>query len=267
MKKVVIIFFILLVGSWQIYAQDSLKLKSFKEKVLPQYNTYFNQASLSDNGLLKLIAVDKYVALTLDEKKAIVQNITPAWREPLILVTYGTRTEMWGWNVETGNTQLLDVWDLNPLMSSSSNIRPKANTFPWFMYGGFGLYGDGSGAYWDINLSIGCYLLRNRWDFGYTLSFGNAPDSNLTFSIGLISRVHFPIKKSKIVPNIGGQLMLTYNTAYLNPTINEALVFGISWFVGVGSINLDLSLGSSGVAGLGGYTIAPNLMKQGGMNR
>jgi hypothetical protein len=57
MKQIVIIVLSLLFGYQQIAAQDSTKLKSFREQLLPHYNVYFSGADLTEKELLDLSAV------------------------------------------------------------------------------------------------------------------------------------------------------------------------------------------------------------------
>ena len=102
MKQKLIIFFSMFFCYLQINAQDSTKLKSFREKLLPQYILYFNRANLTEKGILELSASEKYIQLPANDKRSIMMSITAAWRESLILVRYITNTELWGWNEETG---------------------------------------------------------------------------------------------------------------------------------------------------------------------
>ena len=137
--------------------QDSTKIKSFREKLLPQYVLYFNRANLSDKGLLQLYAADKYNGLSDIDKKSIMASITAAWRQPLVLVKYTDKTELWGWNGETGITSLLDNWYLNPSLHPTQSLKTQEITphLPWFFYVGdlFGVSGD------NINFS---FQLKNR---------------------------------------------------------------------------------------------------------
>lgn len=261
MKQVFVILFALLLGSQQSYAQTSEKLESFRANVLPQYSMYFIQAELTENGQLKLFAVDRYSGLSADGKNAIMANIASVWRESLVLVYYGTERELWGWSVETGDTQLLDEWNLNaPQLPKAMKI--VSSNHPWFFYIGSLFSGDSQK---NINLSLntrlGFFLLLNRWDLATTLSAGLSGNADATPSgwsnIGLMSRVHFPIKKYRISPNIGGEITVaSFGTAPSD--VNASLVLGISWFVGIGSLNIGVKIGNIST-GMGGYTMGPRI--------
>jgi hypothetical protein len=261
MKQVYIILFALLLGFQQINAQTTKKLESFRENVLPEYSIYFNQAELTDNGQLNLSAVDKYTILSADAKKAIMVIITKLWGESLVLVHYGSKSELWGWDAQTGNTNILDEWDLNlPRLMNKQPAKLNMPVYhPWFIYLGGQFGGDNQK---NINLSlntrVGFYLLMNRWDLATTFSAGlsgNVEDTGTGWAnIGLMSRVHFPIRKLGISPNIGGEISLaSFGSTH---TTSKSLLIGISWFVGFGSLDIGFRLGSE-FSTVGGLTIAP----------
>lgn len=263
MKQVPIILFALLLGSQQTYSQVSKKLESFKEKVLPEYSMYFNQAELTENGQLNLSAFNKYILLSSDGKKAIMVNISKTWRDSLVLVHYGSKRELWGWSAETGNAKLLDEWDLNaPQLPKPLLAKPQITVFhPWFFYVGGQLGGDNQK---NINLlfntRLGFFLLLDRWDFATTLSAGLTGNLNSTstalVNVGLMSRVHFPIKKYGISPNIGGEISLASFGG--TQSTNKSLLLGISWFVGFGSLDIGIRIGNE-VSAMGGLTVSPKI--------
>jgi len=264
MKQIVIIVLSLLFGYQQIVAQDSTKLKSFREQLLPQYNVYFSGADLTEKELLDLSAVDKYIGLSANDKKAIMINITAAWRQPIVLVRYRSKTELWGWNGETGNTELLYEWDQNP--SSLAKIPNLSPSLPWFLYVGDQLGIGNSTINLSINTRVGCFMLDNKWDGAATFSFGFMSSTNNdagskpinSLSFGIMGRRHFLIQNSKFNPNVGGQLMYTSTGGSSSASFSG--VVGISWFVGIGSVDFDLTIGNN-VIGMVGFTIAPNMVK------
>lgn len=265
MKQAYIILFTFLLGFQQTYAQVSKKLESFKEKVLPEYSTYFSQAELTEKGQLNLSAIDKYILLPADGKKAIIADISKTWQDSLILVHYGSKRELWGWKAETGNARLLDKWDLNASqLTKTLPEKPQTTTYhPWFIYVGGQLGGDNQK---NINLSLntrfGFFLLMNRWDLATTLSAGLAGNVEATstdwVNVGLMSRVHFPIKKLGISPNIGGEISMASLSG--TQSTNKSLLIGISWFVGFGSLDIGVRLGNE-ISTVGGLTIAPKIKK------
>jgi hypothetical protein len=262
MKQIIIIVLSLLFGYQQMYAQDSTKLLSFREKLLPQNTIYFAGADLTEKGLLGLAAVDRYIGLPANDKKAIMTNIAAAWREPLVLVRYGSKTELWGWNGVTGITELLDEWDQN--LSYLAKMPDMPPRLPWFFYVGDQFAITSSMVNFSFNTRVGSFLLDNKWDCAATFSFGfigysGSDNTSNSWSFGIMGRRHFLIQNSTFSPNIGAQLMHTSSEGYSTNTLS--LVLGISWFVGIGSIDFDLTIGSE-VTGMGGYTIAPNMVKR-----
>jgi hypothetical protein len=263
MKQLLAIFFAFLISSQLTNAQNSRKLESFKEKVLPEYSTYFNQAELAENRQLNLSAVDKYILLPADRKKEIMVNISKAWQDSLVLVHYGSKRELWGWSAETGNAILLDKWDLNaPLFVKPQIANPQYTvSHPWFFYIGGQLGGDLQGSInLSLNTRLGFFLLKNRWDMATTFSTGltgnlESESSPANWSnLGLMSRVHFPIRKIGLSPNIGGEITMSPNGG--SNTVNWAAVLGISWYVGFGSLDIGVSIGDQ-ISTMGGFTFFP----------
>ena len=256
----------MLLGTQQIHAQAPKKLDSFVNNVLPQYSLYFNQAELTDNGQLNLSAVEKYTFLPVEQKKAIMGQITSAWRDSLVLVHYGSKSELWGWNAATGNTRMLDEWDRaasQAIKLPAVNVQ-KTSKHPLFYYFGAQIMGDSQK---NINLSfngrLGFFLLMNRWDLATTVSTGRSGNADATSSgwsnVGVMTRLHFPIKKSGIIPNIGGELTIA-SFGKTSPALTPSLVLGVSWFVGIGRLDIGVKIGDV-TSGIGGYTMYPGARK------
>ena len=266
MKHLITILFALILGTQFAVAQATGNIDSFKTSILPKYSMYFSNAELTEYGQLRLSAIDAYTRLTPDEKKSIVNNIAVSWRDSVVLVGYGTKTELWGWSAVSGNTWLLDEWDKSAGQPAASTAvkPPKTVMHPWFFYLGYQLMGD---SQQNLNLAldtrIGFYLLLNRWDFAatYTLGMSGNIDADPTAysNLGLMSRVHFPIKNSGFSPNIGGELVMA-SFGSTSSTVKPALVLGFSWFVGIGRIDIGVRIGEA-TAGMGGYTMYPGMAK------
>lgn len=261
MKKIIIIILLAFAGAQPLVAQVHKNVASFREKELPQVITYFSQAELNDNGKLSLTATAQYVAMTTEGKQALMQKLVPVWRDSLIVVNYDTGKELWGWSRSQGKAALLDHYD--PTMPF--NPRPSveiARPRPWFVYIGGQFSGDDQkNINLAINARIGFFLLYNRWDLAATYSAGRAGNLDYTSSgwinAGLMSRVHFPIRKIGLSPNIGGEIAYSVygeNTGSFQPS----LVAGFSWFVGFGSINVGMNIGKQ-VSGAVGLTIFPSV--------
>ncbi len=266
MKQLLNILFTVLVSAHLAFAQSPEKINSFRSSVLPKYSQYFSQAELTENGQLKLTAVDKYMMLTAELKKAAMVNIINAWQDSLVIVQSGTKSELWGRSTSTGNAALLDEWDL---AGPQTPLLPQAQTqkivmHPWFFYlGGQMMFDSQKTINISFNSRLGFFLLLNRWDLATTISAGvtgNADAAGTPYSnIGLMSRVHFPIKEYGITPNIGGEVTLaSYGTG--TPTFTPSLVLGVSWYVGFGRLDIGLKIGDI-TSGVGGFTIFPGAGK------
>lgn len=261
MKKIFTILSVLLISLQLVNAQNSSELNSFKVNVLPKYSSYFSQASMTDNGQLELSALEKYIVLSTDSKNTIMADICTAWQNSFIIVSYGSKRELWGRNPENGSTRQMDCWDLNA--SRLSQIPVTTSTFhPWFFYIGGQLgYDTQKNVSMSLSTRLGFYLLLNRWDMAATFATGLAGpvegDPSYWSNVGLMSRVHFPIRKIGINPNIGGEITYTPFGGGAG-TFSGAVLAGIGWYVGVGSLDFGVSIGNQ-VTGMVGFTFVPKL--------
>ncbi len=262
MKQLLVILFAVAMGFHQTYAQDSQKLESFRANVLTQYSMYFSQAQITENGQLELSAIDKYILLSEDVKSGVILKITTAWRDSLVLVQYGSKRELWGWNSTMNTAKLLDEWDI--ALPAAANVQAintqKTVMHPWFCYGGGQvLYNSQQNLTVSLNARLGFFLLLNRWDLATTFSVGSTGNVDATgtpwSNIGVMSRVHFPIKKSGIIPNIGADITLA-SFGDAQTTYVPSLVLGVSWFVGIGRLDIGIKIGDI-TTGMGGYTMYP----------
>lgn len=268
MKRLLIILSVIVLGCQQSIAQE-VKLEAFRTTVLPQYSTYFSQAGITGRGVLSLTASGSYTGLAPDEKVSMLGSITKAWGDSLVMVQYGSKREIWGRSQDAGSAQLLDTYDLNeppPKIPVRTNLR----SHPWFFYVGGQFGGDNNK---NINLAInlrgGFFLLMNRWDLAATLSGGGTVNTatietggkaTTWVNTGLMTRVHFPIKKIGLSPNVGAEVTVS-EYADAPATVNAAFVVGLSWYVGIGSLDVGISLGNV-VSGSAGYTLSPSIRRK-----
>ena len=266
MKQLLTILFTLFLGSQTMIAQDSKKLESFRENIMPGYGMYFDRAGLTEKGQLSLSAIDSYTGLLADEKRTIMVKIITAWQDSLVLVHYGSKREIWGRSSESGNVMLLDEFDLNaPPLSIPVKIDARAH--PWFFYIGGQLGGDSQhNINLALNLRLGFFLLLNRWDLATTVSGGLTGNTSYMSSgtgwtsLGFMTRVHFPIKKLGLSPNIGGEITATV-FGDTPADVNAALVLGLSWYVGFGSLDVGIHIGNI-LSGSAGYTMSPQMKRK-----
>jgi len=271
MKQAFIILSMLLMILQQTNAQGSTKIESFNRDVLPHYQEYFSLAEQTENGQLKLTALDNYNGLTLMGKKLVMDRLVKNWQETLVLIHFNTKSELWGWNYETGNALLIDTWDLNAVtyQKSSSAKLQRSALHPWFFYvGGMTYFDSNKNINLALNAHVGFFLLLNRWDLALSISEamkGNASSASSDaftgqLSLGLMSKVYFPIKELKLSPNIGGELDLSSSIDTPAITFNPSLLVGISWYVGIGSLDVGFKIGNSFTTMIG-YTFVPQFSK------
>lgn len=244
-------------------AQDSLKLENFRSNALPGLSGYFNKAELSENGRLVLTATQKYITLQAETKKSVMTSALTGLNDSIVLVKYGPVTELWG----TANRKaiLLDRIDLDsPLLPPITD--DGTGLHPWFFYYGIQFGGDSQkNINLAVNLRLGFYLLKNRWDLATSLSGGVSGNTAYNNSgsgwanAGFMSRVHFPVPKLGLNPNVGAEISVAMFDKS-SPTVNYAFVVGLSWFIGIGSIDIGISFGDV-VSGSGGVTVMPGVKR------
>jgi len=260
MKKSIIITVFFLCCITDTFSQTGSDFEKFNNNVLPAYSNYFEKALLSESGKLQLFAGAQYLALNQTQQKTIMQELFSMWNDSLILIYHGTIAEVWGWDSQNRSFNMIDQMNPEILPKSGDEIvigRPK----PFFLYfGGLITLNDQKILNLAINTRAGFYLLMNRWDLALTLSAGRTGNIELTSTgyanIGIASRVHFPIRKTGIVPHIG--IELAYSSfGQTNTGFAPSFILGLSWFVGIGSINIGINMGET-INGAGGLTVFPN---------
>jgi len=254
-------------------AQTSDDLKTFNNEVASRFSSYFSATALSSSGVLQLTATDRYSALTLIEKKEIMDVVTTRCNKSLVLVITGNKREMWSLDSRGEKSVLLDVWNTTTTKNirlTTKNETEKTNLHPWFFYGG-GLisYDSNDNLNLAINTRVGFFMLKDRWDLALTWSggtYGSTDDDsggNLTMSVGLMSKVYFPIKKIGLSPNVGAELSYNYlNSAsdVVTKSTDLSAVFGVSWYIWKGSLDVEVVVGDN-VTAMIGYTFFPGTGK------
>lgn len=268
MKKLFILLLLVVPSFMMSKAQPaSGKLETFRTQVLPAYSTYFGSADLTEGGHLHLTALDSYIQLSPSARKSVMDNLLKSWQEPLVMVSYGSVNELWGRDTDGVRSLLLDSWDSNPRVPESKPATTKTPAHPWFCYAGYHFqYDSEKNINLALNTRIGFFLLLNRWDLAVTFTgsaFGNVDaDPAVKASLGLMSRVYFPIPELKISPNIGGNL--AWESIIVNDEITKkatpSLLTGISWFVGPGSFDIGVTINKEPTV-MVGYTFVPAFRK------
>lgn len=266
MKRLHTAIMVLLIGTQVIFGQEqNTKLESFRSEVLAKYKAYFDANGLDDNGQLRLTASESYRQLASSGKKDIMNILLRSWQESLVVVHLESRRELWAWNSETRDAQLVDAWDLNPepVANVAAVTESDIARHPWFFYIGGAQQMDSfknlNGA---LNARVGFFLLRNKLDLAASFTemlSGNLEDesASMSTSIGIASKYYYPMKKYNLSPNLGGELAVTI-PAGGKMAFTPSILAGVSWFVGPGCFDAGLRVGSSYMM-MFGYTLIPKL--------
>ena len=111
-----------------------------------------------------------------------------------------------------------------------------------------------------LSARIGFFLLRNKWDMAASVTeqlSGNIEDesSSMATSVGLASKFYYPIKKYNLSPSLGAELAVTIPSEG-EVAFTPYMLAGVSWYVGPGSLDVGLRIGSSSML-MFGYTLIP----------
>lgn len=246
-------------------AQDPVKTDVLKSGVFQKYNMYFDRITTETNGIVNLSALEQYRPLTVERKQSVISDIMAAVKDSLAIVSYGPQRELWGRNPENGSMKIFDTWNVEKPVVVQTPVIIESKPHPWFFYVGGLMQGDTEK---NLNLAfnsrVGFFLLVNRWDLAATVTAGTSGNLDATATlysnIGLMSRVHFPIRGLGLSPNIGAELSTSINDGFKN--YSGAAVAGISWFIGFGSIDIGVNIGNQ-VSSMAGFTFYPGMKKAG----
>lgn len=264
MKKITSILIWLVLLCQPLYAQQSEALNYFRTRILPAHASYFSQAELNSSGTLELTATNTYCALTEDQKKPVLAAVSASWNDYIVQVRCGSRVEIWRKSETASSLSLLDVLDsrarVQPLKDPAYFGRPN----PFFIYFGGQVGGDTQDNYnMAFNLRTGFFLLMQRWDLALSFTSGRTGNTEYELygymNLGLMSKVYFPIKRVKLSPNIGGFVGIS-SFGEGDAGLTGYGSVGLSWFMGFGSLNVDVNIGKQ-VMGNFGITIFPSAKK------
>lgn len=268
MKQKLLILCLLLIGFQQVSAQSSSQIESFINNVLPQHSQYFSNATLTANNQLQLTATEKYNLLALSDKKTIMNQVINSWNQTLIIVQFETSREIWTWNNTLKNAILIDSWNYNATKPAEAKLpATQRDLHPWFFYiGGTEAFDSGKNVNGALNTHVGVFLLQDKWDMAVSFSeaiSGNVDANTLTgqMSLGLMSRIYFPLKNKTFSPNLGAQLALISTTNSGSAAVwslKPTLLLGARWYVGIGSFDIGVNIGN-GFTTMIGYTFIPKI--------
>ncbi len=271
MKRICLIVATMLIGIQQAASQyQSDNLSIFQTDILPRFTSYFMSASQNESGHLLLSATDQYKNLSGESRKDVLDELVKSWEESFVIIIYDSESELWSWDSNTGGATRLDKWnaDSDNMARNNGYSISKTALHPWFIYiGGQGQYSSDHQILAALNSRVGFYLLRDKWDFAWTLSMGaSGIDStalNFNINYGLMSKYYFPLRKIRLSPNVGIDVG---NRVYINGDITNSSPYasalaGVSWFIGGGSLDLEFKIGDQFTTLLG-YTFFPGPKKK-----
>lgn len=264
MKRIFTVFVVLTIWFQAANGQNLMqKAEAFRIDVLPTYSTYFSSAGLTQGEQLKLDALASYTRMSEDGKKAVMNVLTKSWQESLVVVQYGTVKELWGWDSNSREAVHIDTWDSDPKPVDVGTADPLSNTelHPWFFYIGSAQRFDSekniNGA---LSARAGVFLLKDKWDIAGTFSeqiSGNieSSDVSLQTSIGVMTKVYYPITKYNFSPFAGAEAAVLFVKGG-KASFSPSFLVGMSWFVGSGSLDVGIRSGNS-TSLMVGFTVIP----------
>ena len=269
MKKIYIILITLFIG-YNTFAQGTIYLKVL---------------DADKNGVVFLKATESYIDLSdYDKSSAIKMVLSNNNNNNIVAIDYGHQREMWKRNVTTNEFVCFDILNIdNPDLQRfvSKSKRPERfMKHPWFLNWGFsGTFESNYDFYYNFygNIRGGFFLLANKWDIALSIMLGGNDKDDFFMSVGLISKVYFPIKKIGLSPYIGAgvsynlKLSFAYNTAgefddAQTHYIDVPVTAGITWRLGPGSLDIGFQYGlrtafmdnlNNSYMGIIGYTFCP----------
>lgn len=245
------------------FSQANSEQESFKKLILTQYDDYFEKVEFTTGGLTSLSAKEDYYSLSLEKKMAVMEFVLSKWKEKLVVVTCQYKRELWEKNASS-ETVLLDSWDMNTLAIQQKDERTlqTSNVHPWFFFFGGQTNFSSDNFALMFSSSIGSFLYKDRWNIALSGSLGindNGGNTLTNASIGLHSKVYFPVKKYHISPYIGAGISrvitITQDGTGDNSYWDKMLLFGISWYVGPGSLDIGFQYGKNFTTMIG-YTFS-----------
>jgi hypothetical protein len=112
-----------------------------------------------------------------------------------------------------------------------------------------------------LSARVGFFLLKDAWDLAATFSellSGNIENDEISLqtSIGIMSKVYYPIKKYSISPFIGGEAAIQL-VKDGDPSFTFSPLLGLSWYVGLGSLDLGVRVTGGKPSMMVGFTLVP----------
>ena len=263
-----------------------LILLFFSYGVFAQETTHLKVVNIENNGVTIIEAKESYLELSdYGKSSAIRMLLSNTNHNSLIAVDYGHTREMWKRDMTTGQFVRFDILniddpDLQRFVNKSKHPE-KFSKHPWFLNWGFsGTFDDNDEELnynFFGNIRGGFFLLANKWDIALSVMLGGNKKDDFFMSVGLISKVYFPIKKIGLSPYVGAgvsynfTMSFAYNSAIESDDskshyIDVPVTAGISWRLGPGSLDIGFQYGlrsaitkehKNSYMGIIGYTFCP----------
>lgn len=181
------------------------------------------------NGSLLYVYMnpDDYEKLSEENKKVLVKTEADNNYATTVYVICAHKGELWQTTAE-GVMCKVDSWDTNVANMLPDNDYKQMPTrslkHPWFLNASGALSFNSPNFYFNLYGRCGFFLLKGRWDLAANLLIGynksKGSKGSFSNSIGVDSRVYFPIKRVNINPFVGVGMSFAFgggNTSFVMP--------------------------------------------------
>lgn len=229
---------------------------------MAQNNTndlYFDSIELNKSGTIEIQAKEVYSTIDRSKKSVLLEVALRDQTGEMIFVSAGYNREIWKKDLKTGQILFVGSWDLNnpDIYKFLPKMLQTTKLHPWFFYvGGQVNISENSNLF--LSTQVGSFLLKDRWNVALSGSMtSGASDVTDTFSatLGLLTKVYFPIRKYNISPYVGAGISRVISRTSMdfggqsqdfnNNYWDKSVLIGVSWFTGPGSLDFGLQVGTN----------------------
>lgn len=224
------------------------------------HNRYFKGGSLGKGGVVSAEATERFDALADGAKsgeiKAMLEDVKDQAEEldgPLLFKLRqggGSAGSLWSLDSAGRSLTKLESWD-----TTEPLLAPDSKAGRWFYYIGIGALIDPSHLAFSFSegLKVGTYLYKNVFDMAVGIDnnssftynqFSYDWDSSSIYTLGLLGRGHLPLGPW-FSAMAGAQVGYNASTAKgSTATTDTALLTGLSWIFGAGSLDFSARIGT-----------------------
>ena len=208
----------------------------------------FLRGGYAKDGKLQLVTNADYESLSKAQKKEVLNRVARDFQGYDICV-YGQNQQRELWLSTAQGVRMLDTWNNDSLQIADYlplQLKRHGDTKVFYYMGGS--YNGGDGFYnGALNLRAGTYLYKNLIDAAVTVNMGGSKvddgDSEFTGDVGIDSRFYLPlhIKDVNLAPYVGAGISWIFAPEKMHEL---RILAGACWFVGPGSLDFGLQLGT-----------------------